>query len=77
MSLNIYISLNLQAEHILDLQKQLTLLDGNTRRESNGGLTEESITSMTPADKVCFYVFPKLVIKESFGFRIWTKSSYI
>lgn len=41
-----------QAELILDLQKQLTLLDGNTRRESNGGLTEESITSMTPADKI-------------------------
>lgn len=56
ISLNVCISLNLQAEHILDLQKQLTLLDGNPRRESNGGLTEESITSMTPADKVCFYI---------------------
>ncbi|PIA37300.1 hypothetical protein AQUCO_03000118v1 [Aquilegia coerulea] len=41
-----------QAEYILDLQKQLTLL-GNEMRDSNGTITEEeSITSMTPADKL-------------------------
>ncbi|KAF5180254.1 Vacuolar sorting protein [Thalictrum thalictroides] len=41
-----------QAEYILDLQKQLTLL-GNETRDSNGTITEEgSITSMTPADKL-------------------------
>ncbi|PSR95312.1 Vacuolar protein sorting-associated protein [Actinidia chinensis var. chinensis] len=42
-----------QAEYILDLQKQLTLLGGESRKESNGALTEEdSITSMTPTDKI-------------------------
>jgi len=41
-----------QAEYILDLQKQLTLLGGEARKDSNGSLTEESITSMTPADKL-------------------------
>lgn len=41
-----------QAEYILDLQKQLTLLGGEARRDSNGTLTEESITSITPADKL-------------------------
>ncbi|XP_048329359.2 vacuolar sorting protein 18 [Ziziphus jujuba] len=41
-----------QAEYILDLQKQLTLLGGEARRDSNGSLTEESITSMRPADKL-------------------------
>ncbi|XVF44456.1 hypothetical protein PTKIN_Ptkin02bG0122300 [Pterospermum kingtungense] len=41
-----------QAEYILDLQKQLTLLGSEARRESNGGMTEESITSMNPAVKL-------------------------
>lgn len=41
-----------QAEYILDLQKQLTLLGGEARKDSNGTLTEESITSMTPVDKL-------------------------
>ncbi|KAA8528729.1 hypothetical protein F0562_036084 [Nyssa sinensis] len=42
-----------QAEYILDLQKQLTLLSGEPKRELNGGLTEEeSITSLTPVDKI-------------------------
>ena len=42
----------MQAEYILDLQKQITLLGGETRKDSNGSLTEESITTMAPADKV-------------------------
>ncbi|KAF4382554.1 hypothetical protein F8388_015382 [Cannabis sativa] len=41
-----------QAEYILDLQKQITLLGGETSRDSNGSLTEESISSMTPVDKL-------------------------
>ncbi|KAF3437477.1 hypothetical protein FNV43_RR20230 [Rhamnella rubrinervis] len=41
-----------QAEYILDLQKQLTLFGGEARKDSNGSLTEESITSMSPADKL-------------------------
>ncbi|XWS68577.1 hypothetical protein CRYUN_Cryun04dG0102200 [Craigia yunnanensis] len=41
-----------QAEYILDLQKQLTLLGSEARRESNGGMTDESITSINPADKL-------------------------
>ncbi|KAL6975784.1 Vacuolar protein sorting-associated protein 18 like protein [Sarracenia purpurea var. burkii] len=42
-----------QAEYILDLQKQLTLLGGDSKKESNGALTEEeSITSITPTDKI-------------------------
>ncbi|KAG6661371.1 hypothetical protein I3843_03G164800 [Carya illinoinensis] len=42
-----------QAESILDLQKQLTLLGGGeARKDSNGSVTEDSITSMTPADKL-------------------------
>ncbi|CAL5358477.1 unnamed protein product [Camellia sinensis] len=41
------------SESILDLQKQLTLLGGQSKKESNGTLTEkESITSMTPTDKI-------------------------
>ena len=44
----------MQAEYILDLQKQLTLLGDGARKDMNGGITEDSITSMTPADKVCF-----------------------
>lgn len=44
----------LQAEYILDLQKQLTLMGSEARRESNGTLSpEESIPSMTTIDKVC------------------------
>ncbi|KAB2608172.1 vacuolar protein sorting-associated protein 18-like protein [Pyrus ussuriensis x Pyrus communis] len=41
-----------QAEYILDLQKQLTLLDGEARKDSNGSLTEETITSMAPVDNL-------------------------
>ncbi|KAJ1410729.1 Pep3/Vps18/deep orange [Sesbania bispinosa] len=41
------------AEYILDLQKQLTLIGTETRRESNGTLSsEESIPSMTTVDKL-------------------------
>ncbi|KAJ1434605.1 Pep3/Vps18/deep orange [Sesbania bispinosa] len=41
------------AEYILDLQKQLTLIGSETRRESNGTLSsEESIPSMTTVDKL-------------------------
>lgn len=44
-----------QAEYILDLQKQLTLLSGEPRKDMNGGLSEEeTITSMTPVEKVSF-----------------------
>ncbi|XP_075671821.1 vacuolar sorting protein 18 [Castanea sativa] len=41
-----------QAEYILDLHKQLTLIGGEARKDSNGSLTEESITSVTPVDKL-------------------------
>ncbi|XP_042039227.1 vacuolar sorting protein 18-like isoform X1 [Salvia splendens] len=42
-----------QAEYILDLQKQLTLLGNEPSKEMNGGLTEEEpIASMTPGDKI-------------------------
>ncbi|XP_027343327.1 vacuolar sorting protein 18 isoform X2 [Abrus precatorius] len=42
-----------QAEYILDLQKQLTLMGSEARRESNGTLSsEESIPSMTTVDKL-------------------------
>ncbi|KAG4968759.1 hypothetical protein JHK87_034410 [Glycine soja] len=42
------------AEYILDLQKQLSLMGSEARRESNGTLSpEESIPSMTTIDKVC------------------------
>lgn len=47
----------LQAEYILDLQKQLTLIGGEARKDSNGSLTEESITSVTPVDKVCTFMW--------------------
>ncbi|XP_057954513.1 vacuolar sorting protein 18 [Malania oleifera] len=42
-----------RAEYILDLHKQLTLLGSEAKRELNGSVTEEeSITSMTPLDKI-------------------------
>ncbi|CAA0195470.1 unnamed protein product [Arabidopsis thaliana] len=41
-----------QAEHILDLQKQLTLLGSETRRDINGNQSDEPITSTTTADKL-------------------------
>ncbi|XP_047179570.1 vacuolar sorting protein 18-like [Vigna umbellata] len=42
-----------QAEYILDLQKQLTLMGSETKRESNGTLSpEESIPSMSTVDKL-------------------------
>ncbi|XP_038887715.1 vacuolar sorting protein 18 isoform X1 [Benincasa hispida] len=41
-----------QAEYILDLQKQITLLGGETRKDLNGSFAEDSISSMTPADKL-------------------------
>ncbi|KAH1222546.1 Vacuolar sorting protein 18 [Glycine max] len=41
------------AEYILDLQKQLSLMGSEARRESNGTLSpEESIPSMTTIDKL-------------------------
>ncbi|KAK7272349.1 hypothetical protein RJT34_28877 [Clitoria ternatea] len=41
------------AEYILDLQKQLTLMGNEARRESNGTLSsEESVPSMTTVDKL-------------------------
>ncbi|GKV18350.1 hypothetical protein SLEP1_g28747 [Rubroshorea leprosula] len=53
-----------QAERILDLQKQLTLLGSESRKEPNGVLTEDSITSLSPVEKVHFnlveFVFPFL-----------------
>jgi len=52
--LNKFFSEMLQAEYILDLQKQLTLISSETRRESNGNLASEgSIPSTTSVDKVC------------------------
>ncbi|KAJ6433376.1 hypothetical protein OIU84_017132 [Salix udensis] len=41
-----------QAVTILDLQKQLTLLGDGARKDMNGGIAEDSITSMTPVDKL-------------------------
>lgn len=41
-----------QAEYILDLQKQLTLLGSEARKDANGVTNEDSITSMTPTDKL-------------------------
>ncbi|GAB2262904.1 hypothetical protein Droror1_Dr00003901 [Drosera rotundifolia] len=42
-----------QAERVLDLQKQLTLLGSETRKGSNGSLTEEEpITNFTSVDKL-------------------------
>lgn len=41
-----------QAEYILDLQKQLTLLGSEARKDANGVTTEDSITSMPPTDKL-------------------------
>ncbi|KAK8482826.1 hypothetical protein V6N13_085563 [Hibiscus sabdariffa] len=41
-----------QAEYILNLHKQLTLLGSEVRRESNGGMTDEVITSVSPPDKL-------------------------
>ncbi|KDP24193.1 hypothetical protein JCGZ_25850 [Jatropha curcas] len=41
-----------QAEYILDLQKQLTLLGEGTRKDLNGGISEESIARATPVDKL-------------------------
>lgn len=43
----------LQAEYILDLQKQLTLMSVEPKEDVNGGLSgENSVTSATPIDKV-------------------------
>ena len=51
----IYIHTILQAEYILDLQKQLTLLGSEARKDSNGVLTDhEPIPSVNQVDKVCF-----------------------
>lgn len=42
-----------QAEYILDLQKKLTLLGNESRKEMNGSLSEEEpITSMAAGDKI-------------------------
>ncbi|XWS54222.1 hypothetical protein CRYUN_Cryun10bG0070900 [Craigia yunnanensis] len=40
-----------RAEYTLDFQKQITLLGREARRESNGGITDVSISGMNPADK--------------------------
>ncbi|XP_071903759.1 vacuolar sorting protein 18-like isoform X4 [Coffea arabica] len=41
------------AEYILDLQKRLTLLSNEPRKDSSGGLSEEEpLTSMTPLEKI-------------------------
>ncbi|OWM78615.1 hypothetical protein CDL15_Pgr002786 [Punica granatum] len=40
------------AEYILDLQKQLTLSGSEARRDLNGSLNEESMTSTATADKL-------------------------
>nr|XP_016493756.1 PREDICTED: vacuolar protein sorting-associated protein 18 homolog [Nicotiana tabacum] len=41
-----------QAEYILDLQKQLTLLCAESKNVSNGGLSEEPLVSVTPMHKI-------------------------
>ncbi|KAF9588331.1 hypothetical protein IFM89_008761 [Coptis chinensis] len=41
-----------QAEYILDLQKQLTLLGNEAMRDSNGTITEEESMNVTPTDKL-------------------------
>ncbi|KAE8662302.1 Detected protein of confused Function [Hibiscus syriacus] len=41
-----------QAEYILSLHKQLTLLSGEVRRESNGGMANEAVTSVSATDKL-------------------------
>lgn len=41
-----------QAEYILDLQKQLSLIGSRTTKDSNGVAEDDSITSMTHADKI-------------------------
>ncbi|CAI0550067.1 unnamed protein product [Linum tenue] len=41
-----------QAEHILDLQKQLTLLGDGARKDLNGSMFEDSVSSTTNADKL-------------------------
>ncbi|PHT45169.1 hypothetical protein CQW23_14327 [Capsicum baccatum] len=40
------------AEYILDLQKQLTLLGAEPKNVSNGGLSEEPLASVTPMHKI-------------------------
>ncbi|KAK1279700.1 hypothetical protein QJS04_geneDACA003179 [Acorus gramineus] len=40
------------AEYILDLQKQLSLLGNRSAKESSNAMNGESITSMTPAEKL-------------------------
>ncbi|PHT54952.1 hypothetical protein CQW23_03438 [Capsicum baccatum] len=44
--------INLIAEYILDLQKQLTLLGAEPKNVSNGGLSEEPLASVTPMHKI-------------------------
>ncbi|KAK9133746.1 hypothetical protein Scep_013274 [Stephania cephalantha] len=41
-----------QAEYILDLQKQLSLLSNEVKRDANGTIENGSIASMTDADKL-------------------------
>lgn len=36
----------------MDLQKKLSMLGGKASKESSAGSSEDSITSMAPADKV-------------------------
>lgn len=49
---NVFLKMVLQAEYILDLQKQLTLLGAEPKNVSNGGLSEEPLVSVTPMHKV-------------------------
>lgn len=53
-SLRDHFQIHLQAEHILDLQKQLTLMSVEPKVGVNGGSGgDDSITSVAPVDKVC------------------------
>nr|XP_009623287.1 vacuolar sorting protein 18-like [Nicotiana tomentosiformis]XP_016450972.1 PREDICTED: vacuolar protein sorting-associated protein 18 homolog [Nicotiana tabacum] len=49
---NVFLKMVLQAEYILDLQKQLTLLGAEPKNVSNGGLSEEPLVSVTPMHKI-------------------------
>lgn len=50
-----------QAEYILDLQKQLSLLGTKATRDSSAVTEDDSITSMTHADKVGDIIYLHLV----------------
>ncbi|KAG6519738.1 hypothetical protein ZIOFF_023246 [Zingiber officinale] len=50
--LNLVVAKFVGAEYILDLQKKLSLLADKATNESNGTAEDESITSMTPLEKL-------------------------